>query len=61
MAEARRSPRWQCVDCGRIFRGSQIDPQTRNVDDVADVFSKGRNRGENICPSCGGDLQLISA
>ena len=59
MVKTEAPPRWRCTECGRVYDGGGIDPRLANIDDVADVFSKGRNRGENRCPECGGTLELI--
>lgn len=58
MAQAAQIPQWQCNDCGALIDGADIDPSSVNLDDLADVFSKGRQRGGNLCPRCGGSLRL---
>ena len=57
MAQPAQVPQWQCNDCGALIDGADVDPSSLNDDDVDDVFSKGRRRGANLCPRCGGSLR----
>jgi ribosomal protein L37AE/L43A len=53
------APLWRCQDCNHTFSGRDISPDTANIDDAHDVFSKHRGPAGNICPRCGGALTLI--
>lgn len=53
------APLWRCQDCNHTFSGADVAPDTANVDDAHDVFSKHRGPAGNLCPRCGGALTMI--